>query len=174
MDDAANLRSALDVVAQALLSRSEAEASARITAAEERAKDIVAEGLAHAEDITRSAEAEGTRSAESEAGHRLARGRRKARRAVLGARMVAMERLHAETLAAVDELRRRPDYPNLEDGLADLAMTALGPDAELERDPELRGGVRARAGFRTVDLTLPSLAERCLQDLRTDLETLWE
>ena len=101
MDDAADLRSALDVVAQALLSRSEAEASARITAAEERAKDIVAEGLAHAEDITRSAEAEGTRSAESEAGHRLARGRRKARRAVLGARMVAMERLHAETLAAV-------------------------------------------------------------------------
>lgn len=173
MDNAVDLRSALDVVTRALLEQSRSDASTRIAAAEARAEDIVGEGQTHAEEITRSAQAEGSRSVESEVARRLAQGRRQARRAVLGARRAAVERLRREVLAAVEELRRRPSYTDLEDDLADLALAVLGPDAEIERDPGQRGGVEARAGLQTIDLTLPSLAERCLRDLGTDVETLW-
>ncbi len=173
MDNAVDLRSMLDVVAMTLLEQSRDDASTRITAAETRAENIVNEGRAHAEEITRSAEAEGSRSVEADVAHRLAQGRRDARRAVLGARRDAVERLRLEALGAVEELRQRPGYPDLEDDLADLALAVLGPDTEIERDPGQRGGVEARAGSRTVDLTLPSLAERCLRDLGADVETLW-
>jgi hypothetical protein len=90
------------------------------------------------------------------------------------ARSAAVERLSTAALSAVDELQHRPQYRELEDRLANLAMSALGSDAELVRNPELRGGVMTRAGLRTVDLTLPTLAERCLRDLQADLEVLWE
>ena len=174
MDNASDLRAALDVVALALLGRSRDQASARIATAERRAGDIDDEGQEHAEEIARSAEAEGTQSAESEVAHRLALGRREARRTVLQARQAAVERLQREALAAVKELRYQPGYPNLEDRLADLAFTVLGTDTQIDRDPGHQGGVQARAGSRTVDLTLPSIAERCMRDLGTDLEGLWK
>ena len=173
MGDAAELRPSLDVVAGELVDRSRKEASQRRETAEARAVEILTEGRRRAEAIIGTAEAEGVRSAEGEAAHRLARGRREARRVVLGARRAAVDRLHTEVMTAIDELRRQPGYDQLEDGLADLAVAVLGADAEIERDPGGCGGVLARDGSRAVDLTLPSLAERCLRDLGRDVEGLW-
>jgi hypothetical protein len=53
------------------------------------------------------------------------------------------------------------------------ARRDLGADAAVEVDPANAGGVRAACGSRRVDYTLPTLADRCLDDLGPALRRLW-
>jgi vacuolar-type H+-ATPase subunit E/Vma4 len=173
MDDAAGLRSALDAAAAELLDRSRREAADIEAAARARATEVVAAGRDAADELIRSALAEGARAADTEAATRLARAHRDARRTVLGARRKAMDQLRADVVAGLDELHQGPGYQDVENGLVELAGSVLGADAVVQRDPDGAGGVRASADSRSVDLTLPTLAARCLDRLGPDLEALW-
>lgn len=147
--------------------------------------------------------AERLEAAEAETGQRLAAARRQAEALiaaarvrgetegrVAGARDAAVQRsfAHLQVLAVqreiYDEFRRRaratvlglreePGYPALVDRLAACARRELGDGVEIERDPPGLGGVRATAGTRSVDLTLPTLADRAIAALGPRLRKLW-
>ena len=92
---------------------------------------------------------------------------------VLEARRAVYEDFRRAAVEAVLALRSEDGYAALLARLSDDARDALGEDAELEVDPDGVGGVRARAGRRSVDLTLPTLAEGCTTRLGGRLEELW-
>ncbi len=70
-------------------------------------------------------------------------------------------------------LRSAPGYDELLDRLAAAARRDLGDDASVERDPPDAGGVRAQAGTRSVDYTLPALAARWIDELGSSVRRLW-
>ena len=93
---------------------------------------------------------------------------------MLSARGALYEELGRRARAAVLDLRGEPGYEDLLARLAARARRELGDDAVLEVDPPDAGGVRARAGSRRVDYTLPALAAGCLESLGPRLRRLWE
>lgn len=92
---------------------------------------------------------------------------------MLEARRAVYDDFRGEARAAALGLREDPSYPALLKRLVAEARAALGPDAEVERDPEGAGGVRARSGARSVDLTLPALVEGCVARLGDRVTELW-
>lgn len=142
--------------------RDEAAASERIAKARELAENLVAERRF-----------EGERAASREAAGIRAAAVRSAREVRLRAQRGLVDELRSRALQAVLELRGDPRYGALLDRLADTARSQLGSDVEIERDPPGVGGVLAHSGARTVDYTLPSIVERTIDGLGTELETLW-
>jgi vacuolar-type H+-ATPase subunit E/Vma4 len=139
-----------------------------------------AEAAARAAEARRRADAfigrareQGTAEGQRDAAADEAAARVRARGEVLAARREAYDQLCHAARAAVMRLRDAPEYPEVLDRLADAARGELGAAADLEIDPPEAGGVRARAGSRRIDATLPALADRAIADLGPTLGRLW-
>jgi vacuolar-type H+-ATPase subunit E/Vma4 len=163
----------IHVAREALLEDARARAARRLAAADAETDQRIAAARREAATIIAQARARG----ETE-------GR------IAGARDAAVQRsfAHLKVLAAqrdvYDEFRRRardatlalrddPAYPALLDRLTASARRDLGDGAEIERDPPEVGGVRARDGTRSVDYTLPALADRAIAELGPRLRAVW-
>jgi vacuolar-type H+-ATPase subunit E/Vma4 len=163
----------VDVARDALLADARASAERTLAAADAEARERLAEARRDAGDVIGRARAEG------EAEGRLLSAREEAERAaarraaVMASRGEAHRELVRRARSEVLALRGEPGYPALLARLEAAARRALGPDAELEVDPPGEGGVRARAGSRLVDYTLPALAEGCLAALGPRVRRLW-
>lgn len=145
-----------------LLAAGEAEAEERIGAARRQAAAMI-------ERARERGEAEGR----VEAARDAAVERSFARVEVLAAQREAYDEFSRRARAATLALRDDPEYPALLDRLAAAARRDLGDGAEIERDPPETGGVRGRAGTRSVDYTLSALADRCAAALGPRLRELW-
>lgn len=148
--------------AQRLMAQAEGDAVSMLQQARRSADEFVAEAR-------RRGEAEGRR----DAARRQARESALARMAILAARREVYEQLRRRAHTAVLSLRDEPGYRTLLEQLASAARRDLGEEAVLEIDPDDVGGVRARAGSRAVDYTLPALAQRCLEGLGPVVQRLW-
>lgn len=140
----------------------EAECARRLEAARAEAGVLVEQGRL-----------EGRRAARQEGARRRGAAHRRAREAELAARGALFEELRSRARAGAVELRSDPGYPALLDRLTGAARAQLGADAEIEVDRPGGGGVGARSGRRSVDYTLPALADRALADLGGEVEKLW-
>jgi vacuolar-type H+-ATPase subunit E/Vma4 len=157
-----------------LLEAAAAEAEAIRAEAERRAGDELERARAESERLEERATTDGEAAGELQAGRALALARSRARRLVLEARQAAYEDFRSRALAEALALREdRKAYARLLERLEAAAGRALGDGIEVERDPEGVGGIRTRAGKRSVDLTLPALVERCVSTLGARVEELW-
>ena len=164
----------VDRLRATLLADAEAEADAALAAGESRTRAERERLRAESSRLQESARAEGEAAGDLESARDLALARSGARRLVLEARQAVYEDFRS--LALADALALRADkkaYARLLDRLEAEARRSLGEDAEIERDPEDVGGVRARAGRRSVDLTLPTLLDGCVARLGARVEELW-
>ncbi len=173
MDRDPRLTMQLAPLEAALIAAARKDADARLKEAQAQAGAAVAEANGKARAILEQAAAEGRRAAKRAAEHRLVDGRRRARRLILGAQHAAYQRLVREAIRAAEDLRQCPGYADLERRLIDTAKAVLGPDAAVIQNPDGRGGVRASAGGRTVDLTLATLARRIVEHFGEEVTRLW-
>jgi vacuolar-type H+-ATPase subunit E/Vma4 len=157
-----------------ILAAAEAEAQALVADAEHRAAVELERARERAAELVRRAGVDGRRAGELESARARALARPRAAALVLEAKRDAYESFRRDALAS--SLRLRSDeqrYRALLERLEREARGALGTDAELEVDPEGAGGLRARAGRRSVDLTLPVLVDRCVGALGARVVELW-
>lgn len=173
MDVPSGLEAQLGPLDASLRSFARERGEDRLREARSRAASTLQEGEDRAREVLAKARAEGERAAEREASRRLVHARREARRQILRAQREAYERLTTAAISAARELRHRPEYPELEKRLSDAALDLLGADAEIIRDPEGGGGVKARKGSRSVDLSLAALALRCVEESSETISRLW-
>lgn len=162
----APLRDALLADAHRRVASLQAEAAARV-------ESELAVARAEADALVARARAEAQQRAELDVQRRCSAQRRDAQGRILRARRQAYESLREEAIAAALRLRGEPGYEALLDRLEADARARLGPGATIERDPAGVGGVIARDGQRLIDATLPALAEHALEELGTEVETLW-
>jgi vacuolar-type H+-ATPase subunit E/Vma4 len=148
--------------ADRMLAELELELGGRIDGARDEAAKILV-----------AARSAGEEEGRLEATRETSRLRTEARMTVLAAERELYDELCARSREATLALREDPGYRELLERLAAAARAALGPDAELEVDPPELGGVRARAGSRSVDYSLPTLSERCIGRLGRRLRRLW-
>jgi vacuolar-type H+-ATPase subunit E/Vma4 len=163
----------LPALRDAAIADARSEAERALADADREAAGRLAKARSDAEAILERASASGEAEGRIAVGRELARLHAEARAAVLGARRDAYDELRSRAHEAALGLRADPGYPELLERLAAAARRALGADAELELDPSQAGGVRARSGTHSVDLTLPVLADRCIAGLGTTLRRLW-
>jgi vacuolar-type H+-ATPase subunit E/Vma4 len=134
----------------------------------------IAAANADAERLIASARAAGEAEAANDALQLVAKARREARGEMLAARRETYERLRTVAQAEVLALRGSPQYRRLLDRLATDVRSQLGAGAVTEVDPDPVGGVISRDGHRSVDCSLPALANRCLDALGPRVEVLWK
>jgi vacuolar-type H+-ATPase subunit E/Vma4 len=139
----------------------------------DRADRARADAQRQVEEREQQARAAGRQAADEELARDLLVARRAAIRSVQAARRRAFDDLRIACLDAVGELRGSPRYEALEERLVETCRRALGEDCTIERDPDGRGGVRAVQGTRRIDLTLPVLVDRAIDDLGPAVEELW-
>lgn len=155
-----------------ILAAAKRDAAATTDEAEARVAEILDGARSEGRALLEQAQAEARRAGLLESARARAHARRRAGELVLAARQEVFERFRRDAHAAALALRSDEGYPALLDRLAADAAEALGEDAEVERDPP-DGGVTAHSGRRSVDLTLPALADRCIAGLGARLEELW-
>jgi vacuolar-type H+-ATPase subunit E/Vma4 len=154
---------ALAPVRAAMLRSASAEA-ARIRAEARGAAEALAEQARRdTASLIGQAQAQGRAQAAPLARAEISRGHREARAAVLRAEQRARGELERRIVAAVTGLKDQPGYPELRDGLAELALRAAGPGATVSEHPA--GGVLARAPGVLVDCSLPRLAQQAIEAL---------
>jgi vacuolar-type H+-ATPase subunit E/Vma4 len=163
----------LDSLRTAFLAQAEADAARRRVEVESEYERRLAAARVEASSLIEQGKLEGRTAGEHEGARRRSAARRRAREVQLGARGVLYEELRSRASAEALELRSDPRYSPLLDRLVAAAQARLGAAAELERDPPDAGGVRARSGSRSVDYTLPALADRALHDMDGEVEKLW-
>ncbi|HSP65262.1 MAG TPA: V-type ATP synthase subunit E family protein [Candidatus Deferrimicrobium sp.] len=152
-----------DALRALLLGRAERDARTILAEADSEAARVRGEARRQATTTVEQAAREGEVVARHQADIDLRTTRRKTRARLLAAERTSEDRLLRDAVTAVLALRGDSAYPSLLDALTRLAGERLGPDATIERDPPGRGGVLARAGTRTLDLTLASLAMHALE-----------
>ncbi|MGZ4173518.1 MAG: V-type ATP synthase subunit E family protein [Solirubrobacteraceae bacterium] len=163
----------LEAASEALLADAREEAQRLIAQAEDDALSMLQQARRSADELLAVARARGEAEGRREAVRRQAREGALARLAILAARREVYEELRRRARTAVLSLRDEPGYRGLLEQLASAARRDLGAEALLEIDPDDAGGVRARAGSRAVDYTLPALAEGCLEGLGPVVRRLW-
>ena len=157
-----------------LLEAAEAEARSLLEDAERRAAVAAERSEADSRRLLETARAEGLASGELRSARALALARAEARRLVLEAKADVYAEFRRRAFAAALALRDDEEaYGRMLRGLEAEARHSLGDGAAIELDPPEVGGVRAQAGKRSVDLTLPVLAERCIVLLGPAVEELW-
>jgi vacuolar-type H+-ATPase subunit E/Vma4 len=156
-----------------ILEGAEADAQRLVSEAEARAADELDLARAEAAAAVERAEAEGRAAGRLESARSSALARRRAAGLTLSARRAVHDDFRRAALEAVLALRGGKGYRALLARLEDDARRSLGEHVEVEVDPGEVGGVRARVGRRSVDLTLPALAERCVAALGVRQEELW-
>lgn len=135
------------------------DAEARVTEARVRAEDLVAR-----------ARADGQAAAGELAAAELSRGRQAARAVLLAADRRAYDALAARVRSAVRGLRDQPEYGEIRERLAALALSAAGPGASVSEHPD--GGVLAKGPGITVDCSLPRLADLAVTALSPKIREL--
>lgn len=161
-----------DALRDLVLRRAREEADALVADTEQRAAALLERERAQAATLVERAQAAGRDAGTVKSARELALARREASAQVLVARREAYEELGRRACTALLALRDDPGYEALVERLGARVRRQLGPDAAVERDPD-RGGVVGRAGPRRVDLTLVTLAARCIEELGTRAEELW-
>ncbi|MDH4277174.1 MAG: V-type ATP synthase subunit E family protein [Acidimicrobiia bacterium] len=167
------LREQLEPVRTVLLENARSQAEQIIGEAHAAADAVVADATETADGEIRRAVDRARAAAQARSDQRLEQARAGAHRHILRTKGDVTHRLTLATHQAVLDLRSDPRYPDLLAHLERLARSQLGPDAEIERDPEGLGGVIGRHGSRRVDYTLPALGDRALNQLGDDTEQLW-
>jgi regulator of protease activity HflC (stomatin/prohibitin superfamily) len=152
----------LEPLRQSLLSAASTRAAATIAQARADATATRAAAKAAAAKIIAAARAEGRRATEARAQAQLVEAERAARALVLTAERGVEDDARTRALAAAMIFRHQPEYTKLLDTLEASARRRLGPTTEIERDPPDAGGLRARHGRRSIDLTLASLVDQAL------------
>lgn|GEM_PF-6190108 len=142
-----------------LLAKACADAAATLANAEATAAAVVDQ-----------ARAEGTRAAEASVQAQLIASQRAARALVLDAQHEVEAAARVRAIAAAMAFREGPEYQHLLDNLEASAKHRLGTSAEIVRDGVDGGGVRARAGKRSLDYTLTSIASRALDEVLAGIE----
>ncbi len=168
--DAKAADAALAPLREALLAAAGAEADSTVRAAQDAAAHTLAAASAQAQDVVEQARHEGRSDAGAALAAERSRSHRQARALVLAAQRAAYDDLRAAVRQQAAVLPDDPAWPQWRDRLAAHARRLLGTDAELVEVP---GGVRARSGSRTVELTVSSLAEAELVALGPEVEKLW-
>jgi len=163
----------LNVVHEALKADTERQVQALLDSATDEAESLLARSRTEAGALLDTARQEGRDIAERDTAHELARKQREVRATVLRADRALYDdvrrRAHAEALS----LRDSPGYAHMLERLAVRAREQLGAGANLDIDPEGRGGVVGTSDDRRVDYTLPALVERCLALKAAEIERLW-
>jgi vacuolar-type H+-ATPase subunit E/Vma4 len=165
--------SSVEPARDALLADARERAQQLLEQAEEEARELIAQGQRDAEELIARAREEGLAAGRVQAARDAGREQALARWEELAAQRAVYDDVCRRARAQVMALRDEPGYPDLLERLAATARRDLGDGAELEIDPPGLGGVRARAGSRRVDYTLPSLADRCVRDIGPALAQLW-
>ena len=167
------MNDAVQPLRRALLADAQAGTQHILAEADARAAATVAEAERQGSALVERARSDAHAGAAIVAAKELARARRRARTLVLAARRELYDELVRQARAAAHALHDDPVYAELLDRWAAAARAQLGDDAVLELDPPGAGGVRATSGARSVDYTLDTLVERCLDRLGGELERLW-
>ena len=157
----------------ALRAEVEAEASSSRAAVDAECARRLADAHARAGELIREGRLVGERAVARESLRRRAAAARHGRELRLAAQRAVLDELRARAREGSLELVGDARYPALLAGLERAAKDQLGSDAELEVDPAGEGGVRAHAGSRSVDYTLPALVEREIAELGDELLELW-
>ena len=166
-------RFALGAVRAALLADADDEAELILSDAQ-FAADL--DRAAAEADVDTQLERARKRSQTSADAHRqqlLAQAHHQAQTIIMEAREATRVELIADLRSQVMRLREDDRYPQLLDNLEAAARRQLGADAVIERDPEMGGGVIGRAGGRSVDYTLPVLADRAMGAFGQEMAALW-
>jgi vacuolar-type H+-ATPase subunit E/Vma4 len=166
-------RAALEPVHRALLEDARTEAERLVADATRAAELVVAEAARDADEEVERARQRGIASARARAEQALGYARNAADTVVLEAKEGIRLRIHQATHAAVLELRGDDRYPALVRELEHRAHNQLGPDVQIEYDPDGRGGIVAIDGHRRVNYTLPDLADRALDAHADEVARLW-
>lgn len=165
------LQDALGPVRAALLARARADAEATVRQAEAAAAALLEEARGQAAALVEQARAEGERDAERLRARRAARAHREARETVVRAQQEAYAELRRRARVQVSALRADPAYPEIRAGLRERARAELGADAVV-REPAA-GGILAESTAGLLDLSLPALADRAVDDLGAEVIGLW-
>lgn len=162
---------ALAPVRAALLAQADEQARRLRTEAAEQADGIRQAAAKAAETVRAAARAEGEAAARDTATATLHRRRRQARALVLQAQQAAYASLLDEVTDAVRRMTAEPGWPARAERLAALARDRLGPDTSVHPAPD--GGLSARAGSRSLDLSVPALARQAVTRLGDQVVRLW-
>ena len=157
----------------ALLADAQATADALLEDVVRESRGDTRDARAEADAMVARARASAQAQTQADARRELAAARRDASLAVLQARRAAYELLRRDVISAALELRNDARYPSLLDRLEGRVRATLGGDARIERDPPDAAASSGAATARTVDATLPTLAEQALEDLGVEIESLW-
>lgn len=166
------LREQLEPVRGALLDTARAHAAALIDHVRVEAETILTDAAASVDSEVDRAEERARQTARARSEQHLHRARADAQQHLLRTRAVIVARLVDATHRAAQDLRDDPRYCDLLDHFERLARDQLGPDAEIERDPDIVGGIVAHCGSRRVDYSLAALADRALDQLGDEIERM--
>jgi vacuolar-type H+-ATPase subunit E/Vma4 len=158
-------------VREALLRQASADGVAAVAAARDQGVNRVEAARRQAERIVARAQADGERTARALVAPEIVSARRQAHEMVLAAQRRLYEELKNQSRSAALELRADPGYPQMMRALADRARAALGPGARIIQSPQ--GGVVGTRGSLRLDLTLPELVDRALEDMGSEVRRLW-
>ncbi len=161
---------ALAPVRAALRSAAEDHALKLSDAARRKAVELLDAARSQAAQIVKAAALEGETAARSEAALQSSRVRREAREMVLSKRSSVREELRRQLRESASALQAESLYPQLIKALSERCLLLLGPSTTVTESPE--GGVIAESDSRRLDLSLPLLAEMCL-DSMAEARDLW-
>ena len=163
----------LEAVENALVADAKADAELLVAAADRDADAKVQAARDEAARLVASARAAGER----EAGQILARQRsatrREARSIVLDAQRTVFDELRHRARAAVRALADEADYERFIAALGGPAAAELGPNAVITVAPSGEPGIFAIDGSRRVDYRLATLADRAVDELGSQIASLW-
>ena len=162
---------ALAPLRERLLADAQATLSGILDAARDQAGVTRTAAEVEAVRIRAAAAAAGEETARSEAALRSARARRQGHQAVLESRRALRDEVGRRVRESAIALTADPRYPALMERLRARAVEVLGPDVVVTEGPD--GGLVAVAGSRSLDLTLPTLAEAVLGAMAPDVSGLW-
>ncbi len=160
-------------VADALLDDAEADASRLLDQAQRDADSTRTSAQADVSQQLDRARDRAKTSALAQHRQLLTQARRQASAIIMEAQEAARVQLIRQLRDDAMRLRDDPRYPRLLDGLEAAVRQQLGPDTIITRDPTVAGGIIGLAGDRSVDYTLPALAERALGSLGRQTAALW-
>lgn len=163
--------SPLDPVRTEMIRQARAEADAAVARAETDAARRLARARTEAGAILDEARRRGRADADRALAAAAARARRQARAMELRARREVYESWRDAVSDGVRGLVHTARYSRILASLTTRARDLLGPRAVIEQDPA--GGLRARDGFRHVDLTLEAIAARAVADAEGEASGLW-
>ncbi|MCA1783350.1 MAG: hypothetical protein ABR500_02115 [Dermatophilaceae bacterium] len=162
---------ALAPLRQWLLADARERVSSILDAARDQALATTTTAEVEAARIRAAAAAAGEETARSEAALRSARVRRQAHQAVLESRNALHDEVRRRVRVAAIALTADPRYPAVLERLRARAVEVLGPDVIVTEGPD--GGLVAVAGSRSLDLTLPTLADAVLKTMAPEISGLW-